>query len=79
MGFFEDYHPRHGHRTPSELAEDEILEALYGNVCAPGHVEQTATVHATERGFSANGAAKREEENHRHPNHWRSAAGHHRN
>jgi nucleotide-binding universal stress UspA family protein len=41
MGYYEDSHPRHGHRTPAELAEDEILEALHGNVCVPGHTEDT--------------------------------------
>lgn len=42
MGYYEDSHPRHGHRSPSELAEDEILEVLHhGNVCAPGHTEET--------------------------------------
>ena len=24
MGFYEEHPPRHGHRTPSELAEDEM-------------------------------------------------------
>ncbi|HEY6088810.1 MAG TPA: universal stress protein, partial [Gemmatimonadaceae bacterium] len=41
MGYYGDSHPRHGHRTPAELAEDEILEALHGNVCVPGHTEET--------------------------------------
>jgi nucleotide-binding universal stress UspA family protein len=41
MGYYEDRHPRHGHRTPAELAEDEILEALHGKVCVPGHTEET--------------------------------------
>jgi nucleotide-binding universal stress UspA family protein len=41
MGYYEDSHPRHGHRTPAELAEDEILEALHGNVCVPQHTEET--------------------------------------
>lgn len=30
MAFREDGHSRHGHRTPCELAEDEILAALRG-------------------------------------------------
>ena len=37
MGYYEDGHPPHSHRTPAELADDEILEALRGNVCAPVH------------------------------------------
>jgi hypothetical protein len=34
MGFYEERPPRHGHRTPSELAEDEILSSLHGDFCA---------------------------------------------
>jgi hypothetical protein len=42
MGFYEDRPPRHGHRTPSELAEDEILSALHGDYCGmPARPEQT--------------------------------------
>ncbi len=41
MGYYDDSHPRHGHRTPGELAEDEILEELHGNVCVPRHTEET--------------------------------------
>ena len=33
MGFYEEQPPRHGHRTPSELAEDEALSALRGDFC----------------------------------------------
>jgi hypothetical protein len=33
MGFYEEGPPRHGHRTPSELAEDEMLSALHGDFC----------------------------------------------
>jgi hypothetical protein len=33
MGFYQDRPPRHGHRTPSELAEDEFLSAAYGDFC----------------------------------------------
>ena len=29
MGFQEDHPPRHAHRTPADLAEDEALEALH--------------------------------------------------
>lgn len=35
MGHYDDGHPPHSHRTPAEIADDEILEALRGNVCAP--------------------------------------------
>jgi len=34
MGFYEEQPPRHGHRTPSELAEDEILSAVHGDFCS---------------------------------------------
>ena len=44
MGYYEDSHPRHGHRTPAELAEDEIIEALHGNVCVPRHTEETGPI-----------------------------------
>ncbi|MGZ3371999.1 MAG: hypothetical protein ACXU9O_06525 [Gemmatimonadaceae bacterium] len=33
MGFYEERPPRHGHRTPSELAEDEMLSAVHGDFC----------------------------------------------
>lgn len=33
MGFYEERPPRHGHRTPAELAEDETLSALHGDFC----------------------------------------------
>lgn len=33
MGFYEEKPPRHGHRTPAELAEDELLSALHGDFC----------------------------------------------
>jgi hypothetical protein len=42
MGYYEEQLPRHGHRTPSELAEDEILSALRGDFCGmPARPEQT--------------------------------------
>ena len=42
MGYYEEQPPRHGHRTPSELAEDEILSALHGDFCGmPARSEQT--------------------------------------
>lgn len=33
MGYYEEGPPRHGHRIPSELAEDEILAAVHGDYC----------------------------------------------
>jgi len=53
MGFYDDHAPPHGHRTPADLAEDEMLEALHGNVCAPGHVEPTAASAPSVEGSSA--------------------------
>jgi hypothetical protein len=43
MGYYEGAPPRHGHRTPSELAEDELIAALYGNVCIPRDIRDTGT------------------------------------
>lgn len=31
--------PRHGHRTPAELAEDEIIAALRGDTCGVPNVD----------------------------------------
>ena len=46
MGYYEEQPPRHGHRTPSELAEDEILSALRGDFCGmPARAEQIAPTH----------------------------------
>jgi hypothetical protein len=42
MEFYPDGHPRHGHRTPAELAEDEKLAALRGAFCGvydPGETD----------------------------------------
>ena len=33
MGYYEAGPPRHGHRNPSELAEDEILSSFRGKFC----------------------------------------------
>jgi len=33
MGFYDEQPPRHGHRNPSELAEDEMLSAVHGDFC----------------------------------------------
>ncbi len=35
MGYYEGGPPRHGHRQPSEIAEDERLNALYSERCHP--------------------------------------------
>jgi hypothetical protein len=34
MKFYEGDPPRHGHRSPAELADDEILASLRGDFCA---------------------------------------------
>lgn len=42
MGFYEERPPRHGHRTPAELAEDETLCAIHGNFCGmPATFDET--------------------------------------
>jgi nucleotide-binding universal stress UspA family protein len=33
MGYYPEELPRHGHRNPSELAEDELLSSLHGEFC----------------------------------------------
>ena len=49
MGFYEERPPRHGHRTPSELAEDEILSALHGDFCEmPVALEETGPTTGTK-------------------------------
>jgi len=49
MGFYEDRPPRHGHRTPFELAEDEILSALHWDYCGmPARPEQTGPTSHSE-------------------------------
>lgn len=41
MGFYDDTPPRHSHRSPSELAEDELIAALHGNFYGmPAKVEE---------------------------------------
>lgn len=35
MGYYDDRAPAHAHRTPAELAEDEILAALRGTLRQP--------------------------------------------
>ena len=44
MGYYEEPPPRHGHRTPAELAEDEKIAAVHGHVCSPRHMEETGPV-----------------------------------
>jgi nucleotide-binding universal stress UspA family protein len=44
MGYYEEAPPRHGHRTPAELAEDEKLAALHGHVCIPARIEDTGPI-----------------------------------
>jgi hypothetical protein len=42
MGFYEEGPPRHGHRNPSELAEDEMLSSIHGDFCGmPEAVDAT--------------------------------------
>jgi hypothetical protein len=33
MGYYDEAPPRHGHRTPSDLADDEMISALHGKFC----------------------------------------------
>lgn len=33
MGYYSDGPPRHSHRSPAEIADDEILAALRGDYC----------------------------------------------
>ena len=33
MGYYQEEPPRHGHRNPSELAEDELLSSFHGRFC----------------------------------------------
>lgn len=44
MGYSEEAPPRHGHRTPADLAEDEQLAAVHGHVCAPRHMEEAGPI-----------------------------------
>ena len=39
MEFYEGDPPRHGHRSPAELADDEILSSLRGDFCAMPEAE----------------------------------------
>jgi len=46
MEYYTDRPPRHAHRTPSELAEDEIFAALRGDVCVQTRIEASALTRA---------------------------------
>jgi hypothetical protein len=47
MRFYQDRPPRHGHRTPSELAEDEFLSAAYGDFCGMPEAPETTPLGGT--------------------------------
>jgi hypothetical protein len=50
MGFYEERPPRHGHRNPSELAEDEMLSSIHGDFCGmPEAVDATVLAANAER------------------------------
>jgi hypothetical protein len=50
MGFYEERPPRHGHRNPSELAEDEMLSSIHGDFCGmPEAVDATMLAADAER------------------------------
>jgi hypothetical protein len=41
MDYYGDTPPRHSHRSPSELAEDDLISALHGDFCGmPATVEE---------------------------------------
>ena len=39
MNFYEGDPPRHGHRSPAELADDELVSSLRGDFCAMPEAE----------------------------------------
>lgn len=50
MGYYEEGPPRHGHRIPSELAEDEILAAVHGDYCGmPASFDDAGPTTDTDR------------------------------
>jgi hypothetical protein len=49
MGFYQERPPRHGHRTPSELAEDEFLSAAYGDFCGMPEAPEKTPIGGTAR------------------------------
>jgi hypothetical protein len=45
MGYYEEAPPRHGHRSPSELAEDELLSSLHGDFCGmPATIDEIGPI-----------------------------------
>jgi hypothetical protein len=44
MRFYEEGPPRHSHRTPSELAEDEMLSAVHGDFCGMPEAPEKKTI-----------------------------------
>jgi len=59
MGFYEDHPPPHGHRSPADLAENEMLEALHGNVCGPWHNALTAATVPLSKASRPTGEGKK--------------------
>jgi hypothetical protein len=57
MGFYEERPPRHGHRTPAELAEDEILSALHGDFCGMPEAPEKPKPKGEIKGVAASSAA----------------------
>jgi hypothetical protein len=50
MGYYEERPPRHGHRSPTELADDEMLSAIHGDFCGmPEAVDATVLAAKAER------------------------------
>jgi hypothetical protein len=51
MGYYEERPPRHGHRSPTELADDELLSAIHGDFCGmPEAIDATVLAANAERG-----------------------------
>jgi hypothetical protein len=50
MGYYEERPPRHGHRSPTELADDEMLSSIHGDFCGmPEAVDATVLAADAER------------------------------
>ena len=50
MGYYEERPLRHGHRSPTELADDEMLSSIHGDFCGmPEAVEATVLAADAER------------------------------
>jgi hypothetical protein len=69
MGFYEERPPRHGHRTPAELAEDEILSALHGDFCAMPEASEKPKPKGDAKRVAVSSAALRPGANASHDNH----------